>query len=240
VSFDIGPGDEELLEPARDPDRDQARRLRMLLTLAVALLIGVLLLGRALSTDAAHDAAEPTPRPTPMATDVAEPAGPDALTREAPRPVPSPSWSTRTLPNGRVTKVAALPRRTAPDPTACPDASSCYATDVQGTNVRAMVRAVFPTARVRTDATIRLVSSPWVGELWFRQIVAVVDGAEIVLRVQRAMPSDVYGSGTTGDGVNYYSVRIGEYYIAAQIDAGGTGSVAKLRQLTHDRRVLTP
>ncbi len=232
MSFDIGPGEEELLEPERDPHRGRTRRLRLDLAVAAGLLVGVLLVGRALSKK------DPTSRPTPSPT-------PTALGLIGPTHAPTtpvvlaPSSVTITASGGATTVVPALPRRNLQNPGACPVNLSCFSTVEVPNEVEHAIQDAFPAARITSSTTVRLLTNPWAGTLWFRQVNATVGRSELLVRIAAPESGDLADRGTS-DGIVFYGAVVAQYAVTTQIGPGApAGALAQLRQLAQDARLRT-
>ena len=231
MTFDIGPADEELLDPGRDPDRGRTRRLRLDLTVAAVLLVGVLLVGRALSK---KDTAAPAPSRSPSQLSLIGPT-------QAPTTpiVPAPSSVTVTASDGVATVVPALPPRNLQNLGACPVNLSCFSTADVAHAVEHAVRDAFPTARITSSTTVRLLTNPWAGALWFRQLNATVGRAELLVRVTPTQAADPVDRGTSA-GIVFYGTAVGQYSVTAQVGVHApAGALAKLAQLAHDARLLS-
>ena len=223
--------DEELPQPHR---RDRSPRRRAIDVLLAAVVLGGLFVAAVrLSSGDGHPAATATPSVAPTTQQLAAPT--------LPPPVPIVTvtgYFSITDAAGRRTLRPLLPPRTAQDPTACPQSTSCFSTDFVSAPQRAAVRAVFPSARIVGGTVVRLLTNPWAGELWFRQIDARIAGAELLVRVEARSRLDGPGSGITGEGVVYYSATAEQYVVYIQVGPGGGGSVAALRRLAADPRLL--
>jgi hypothetical protein len=229
VTFDIGPGGEEELP---QPGPTNNRRLRRDLLIGGGLLVGVLVVGRAISTGEHKPNAAVATRTT-QASLIPPPPQPTTPI------VPASSSVLLTRGNGSVILVAALPERTSDNPAVCPAHLSCFTQEAVPGTVLDAVKAVFPGARLLSESTVRLLTNPWAGSVWFRQLSFRVLGSRLQVVVSTPGPTDAPGSGTTGTGVVYYRSTFQQYLVAAQIGPGSGGSVEKLRRLAHDERLLT-
>jgi hypothetical protein len=211
--------------------RGSRRRLRLDLLLGAAVLVGVLLVGRAMT----GHGGKPSTRPTPPVTES------PAATSTAPAPArpPSPSEVPITRGNGAVDLVPALPRRTADNPAACP-IEQCLTEDAVPAGVLDAVGTVFPHGDTLFKISVKLPGRPWNGALWFRQVNLLVNGEQLLLEIYVPGPNDDVASGTTQDGLVYYHAAFGQYVVALQIDPGAGGTLAKLRALAHDERLVAP
>ena len=220
----FGDDEEELPRASR-------RRLRVDLTLGAALLVAVLVVGRAM----AGHGGKPDARPSPSVERS------PAATSTAPVPAlpPSPSDVPVTRGNGAVDLVPALPRRTADNPAACP-IEECVTEDAVPPGVLDAVGTVFPHGEALFKISVKLPGRPWNGALWFRQVNLLVNGEQLLLEIYAPGPSDDVASGTSRDGLVYYRAAFGQYVVALQIDPGAGGTLAKLRALAHDERLVAP
>jgi hypothetical protein len=239
---------EELPEPDDPADRPWPRRFLGGLGVALAIAAALVILVRgtwhssktAATSSTTHRTAAPAPGPTPLPSPPiggygsgAPDSGSGLLGGAA------TGVLTVTLDPSRGT--AALPVRTASDPGVCPRALRCTQSVALPIEVRDAIHQRLPGARIESSTTVVLNSDPWRGEVWFRQLNALVGTAELVLRVQAPGPADRASSGITPDGeISYSSAAVRGYFVSGQVGIGTRAAARSLAALIRDVRLLDP
>jgi hypothetical protein len=236
VTFDLGPTSEEPTDEELEPGRGQDRRLRVELLVGAAVLVAVLAAGKALSTrgDGPGTSASPTPSSS-SSRDISIPGPIRAPTTPV---VPAPRSVFITRDDGVRVLVPALPRRTFADPSACPVGVSCIIEEAVNGTVLDPVRALFPALKVVRMTTVRIVTNPWAGDLWYRELVFRSARAKLVVQISVPGAADSAGGGTGGDGMSYYGALRQQYIVYVEAFAKPAPRPDSLRRLASDDRLL--
>jgi hypothetical protein len=212
-----------------EPLPSTPRRLRIELLIGAGVLIAVVLAGKAIS-GRNGGAADPTPGPS-----VLEIVGPTSAPTTP--VVPAPSSVLITHANGVRLLVPALPARATGDPAACPVRVSCLTQDAGNASVLDAVLARVPAAKTRQFRSVRLMTNPWAGQLWYRQLRFAVPGGELQITVAAQRPDAEADRGRLGDRI-YLRTTVQQYEVTMTVPAAAGVGLDVLQQIAVDDRLL--
>jgi hypothetical protein len=138
-----------------------------------------------------------------------------------------------------------LPAADPSDRNRCPARLRCRVEETKDGAGVAPVREEVPAAHVLRLHSVRLLSAPWDGVLWYRRLEFRVDGQLLEVEVRAAggvTPGreDVGGQAVTGRLGNRLFARmlVGPYEVVATVPAASGVELAALRAIASDDRLL--
>lgn len=233
----IPSGTDEELPGAQDGRR---RVWRLLTGLGVVALVAAGGYAVASNASSSHPRAVPTPSPSALPTPIG------GYGTGAPDPGSGLLAGQATYGPARTITLSGgdgLPAGTSDDPAACPwptgaeGEPGCTDSQAAVPSVTRLVHAYYPHARITATESVLLAGG---GPLWFRQVNAENDGAELVIRVQRPYPTDRSASGVMRStaSIAYYGAQVGAYYVYLEIDYRSSADPGILRAMAHDPRLV--
>jgi hypothetical protein len=198
-----------------DPSPASERRLRLDLLVGAGVLVAVLLVGKAIS--GGNRTATPSPSPT----------------QSTPRII-SVGPSTSAAPTVSIPAPLPLPQA---DPTKCPRTIRCFTQ--QGGNGLALepVMSRFPSARILLFRSVRILTNPFSGKLWYRHVQFRISGKVLDIQITAPYGNDL-GEVGRKDGLMYVRFPLSLYQVAASYPPGNGMSERQLRAIATDVRLL--
>jgi hypothetical protein len=219
--------------PQFDDEEEQLpqspRRLRTELLVGAGVLVAVVLIGKAL---AGRNGGPSHPSPSPSVLELIGPTV--APTTPA---VPAPSSVLITRADGERLQVPALPPRSGSDPARCPARVSCLSQDAGNASVLDAVLARVPAARTQRFRSVRLMTNPWAGQLWYRELEFTLPGGQLEITVAARRPDARPDRGQLGNRL-YLRTTVQQYEVTMSVPASAGVKLDVLQQIAVDNRLL--